>query len=113
MTRLLRTIGCALLFALLAVLPQPPPVLAEYEDLFQQARAAAWAIYVRSDSGLRAVCSATAYKSTAAQTFMVTAGHCWGGSLASDRRRRRNRQSPTGWRTLILFQRRHRKTQTG
>lgn len=53
------------------------PTQAGYEDLFIQARAAAWAIYIRGDSGLQAVCSATAYKSTRAETFLVTAGHCF------------------------------------
>lgn len=66
-----------LLFVLLAI---PQPAHAGYEAVFQKARAAAWAVYTRAPGGLNAICSATAYRSDANKTYLVTAGHCFTGS---------------------------------
>ena len=53
---------------------------AGYEELFKTTKAASWAIYVRSTGGLNAICSAEAYKTSASETHMVTAGHCFLGN---------------------------------
>lgn len=50
------------------------------EDLFVEVKAAAWAIYVRSAGGMSATCSATAIKSDAEKTRLLSAGHCFMGS---------------------------------
>ena len=51
-----------------------------YEALFRDAKAAAWAIYVRSPGGMNAICSASAFKSTTTDTYLLTAGHCFVGT---------------------------------
>jgi len=56
------------------------PAVAGYEQLFERVRAASWAIYVRSTSGMNAVCSASAYKTTATKTYLVSAAHCFLGN---------------------------------
>ncbi len=53
------------------------PAKAGYEELFIKVKAASWAIYVRGDSGLQAICSATAYKADVKETLLLTAGHCF------------------------------------
>ena len=54
-----------------------PRAIGAYEELFIKVKAASWAIYVRGDSGLQAICSATAFRTTVKQTFLLTAGHCF------------------------------------
>ena len=56
------------------------PVDAGYEELFRKVRASAWAVYVRTPGGMNAVCSATAVRSDATHTDLVSAGHCFIGS---------------------------------
>lgn len=53
---------------------------AAYEDLFREVKVSAWAIYVRGTGGLQAICSATAFKTDAQETQLLTAGHCFLGS---------------------------------
>lgn len=52
---------------------------AGYEDLFKDTRSAAWAIYTRGTGGMNASCSATAIRSDASKTYVLTAGHCFLG----------------------------------
>lgn len=67
-----------LLAVVLIILPST--LLAGYETLFGETQKAAWAIYAREVGGLKAVCSATAYSSSATETRLLTAGHCFVGS---------------------------------
>lgn len=55
------------------------PAAAGYEDLFKETKSAAWAIYTRGTGGMNASCSATAIKSDAKKTHLLTAGHCFLG----------------------------------
>lgn len=57
----------------------PGSATAGYEDLFKETKSAAWAIYTRSTGGMSASCSATAIKSDAKKTYLLTAGHCFLG----------------------------------
>jgi len=65
--------------ALLSFLPLLRPAEAGYETLFERARSASWAIYVRSTGGMNAVCSASAYRTDDNATYLVSAGHCFIG----------------------------------
>lgn len=56
------------------------PAWAGYEELFQTAKNASWAIYVREVGGMKAICSAGAFETTATTTKLITAGHCFIGS---------------------------------
>jgi len=67
------------LLVLAAAFVFPLPASAGYEALFQKARAASWAIYVRSTGGMNAVCSASAYRTGDDATYLVSAGHCFIG----------------------------------
>jgi len=53
---------------------------AGYEDLFKLVRRAAWAVYVRTPGGMNAICSASAYKTDEAKTYLLSAGHCFLGN---------------------------------
>ena len=65
--------------ALCAALMQPLVAHAGYEDLFASTKAASWAIYTRGTGGMQASCSATAIKTDAKRTHLLTAGHCFLG----------------------------------
>ena len=69
--------GLLAMLILLLMFPVARPVQAAYEELFIQVKAASWAIYVRAESGLQAICSASAFRSGATETMLITAGHCF------------------------------------
>ena len=50
------------------------------ESLFKQGQATSWAVYMRELGGMRAICSAIAYKTTPEMTHLLSAGHCFIGS---------------------------------
>lgn len=51
----------------------------EHEELFRMIRNSAWAVYLRESGGMKAICSAIAFKTSANTTTLLTAGHCFVG----------------------------------
>lgn len=65
--------------SLLAGLTFVTPAAAGYEELFASTKNASWAIYTRGTGGMQASCSATAVRTDAKRTHLLTAGHCFLG----------------------------------
>lgn len=74
MRSLLKVLAAALLLMF-----SPLPASAGYEDLFKVTKEASWAIYQRDTGGMKAICSAGAYKTSEKSTWLVSAGHCFLG----------------------------------